>query len=211
MEFTKRQREIIEIVKNEQPISGNKIAQHLNLTRPTLRNDLSILTMTGMLDAKPKVGYFYSGQHANPLTFETLYEVPVATVMLTPVLIKPTTTLQDAVTTLFMYDIGSLYVADDEQQLLGVISRKDLLRATLNTQDLTQIFASMIMTRMPNITTITAEDRILDAGYLLMSHQVDSLPVLAERSKKVVGKVTKTKIMQYFVEVGMKIEHEKYD
>ena len=33
----------------------------LNVTRATLRSDLAILTMTGILDARPKVGYFYSG------------------------------------------------------------------------------------------------------------------------------------------------------
>lgn len=62
MKLTTRQTEIINIVKAEQPISGEKIAQTLGLSRATLRNDLSILTMTGLLDAKPKVGYFYTGQ-----------------------------------------------------------------------------------------------------------------------------------------------------
>ncbi|ATO42570.1 helix-turn-helix transcriptional regulator [Loigolactobacillus coryniformis] len=209
VEFTKRQREIIAIVKREQPISGAKIAAHLNLTRPTLRNDLSILTMTGMLDAKPKVGYFYAGQQVANLSFEALYEAPIATIMLAPVLIKPTTTVQDAVTNLFMNDVGSLYVADEQQQLLGVISRKDLLRSTINGGDLRQNYSSLIMTRMPNVVTTTPNVRILDAGYLLKEHQVDSLPVLAEGTQKVVGKLTKTRLMAYFVEQGLKFEQER--
>lgn len=209
MELTQRQREIITIVKAEQPISGDKIAKHLKLTRPTLRNDLSILTMTGILDAKPKVGYFYSGQHLNPLTFETIYEVPVETLMLTPILIKPTTTVQDAITSLFMNDVGSLYVADDDQHLVGVVSRKDLLRASLIKQDLTTIVAAVIMTRMPNIVTITATTRLLDAGYLLSKHQVDTLPVL-DKAGVVVGKVTKTKLLDYFINAGAKVDQEKY-
>lgn len=209
MEFTKRQREIIAIVKREQPISGANIAAHLNLTRPTLRNDLSILTMTGMLDAKPKVGYFYAGQHVTNLSFEVLYAAPVATIMLAPVLIKPTTTVQDAITSLFMNDVGSLYVADEQQQLLGVISRKDLLRSTVSGGDLQQNYASLIMTRMPNVVTTTSNVRILDAGYLLKEHQVDSLPVLAADTQKVVGKITKTRLMAYFVEQGLAIEQER--
>jgi CBS domain-containing protein len=165
--------------------------------------------MTGMLDAKPKVGYFYAGQQVANLSFEALYEAPIATIMLAPVLIKPTTTVQDAVTNLFMNDVGSLYVADGQQQLLGVISRKDLLRSTINGGDLRQNYASLIMTRMPNVVTTTPNVRILDAGYLLKEHQVDSLPVLAEGTQKVVGKLTKTRLMAYFVEQGLKFEQER--
>lgn len=208
VEFTKRQREIIAIVKREQPISGAKIAARLNLTRPTLRNDFSILTMTGMLDAKPKVGYFYAGQHVPSLSFATLYETPVAAIMLQPVLIQATTTVQDAVTSLFMNDVGSLYVTDANQQLQGIISRKDLLRSTINGGDLSQNFASLIMTRMPNVVTTIPSARVLDAGYLLKEHQVDSLPVLAADTQKVVGKITKTRLMTYFIEQGLKIEQD---
>ncbi|MCG6528122.1 helix-turn-helix domain-containing protein, partial [Vibrio parahaemolyticus] len=67
LELTKRQLKIIEIVKDNQPISGETIAKKLGFSRATLRNDLSILTMTGLLDARPKVGYFYTGQTVEPL------------------------------------------------------------------------------------------------------------------------------------------------
>ena len=50
LELTKRQLKIIEIVKDNQPISGETIAKKLGFSRATLRNDLSILTMTGLLD-----------------------------------------------------------------------------------------------------------------------------------------------------------------
>ncbi len=70
MELSQRQMKIIEIVKEHQPISGETIAKQLGLSRATLRNDLSILTMTGLLDARPKVGYFYTGQTVEPLLFE---------------------------------------------------------------------------------------------------------------------------------------------
>ena len=57
MKFTKRQEAIIKIVKNEQPITSEAIAEKLGVTRAALRADLAILTMTGTLDARPKVGY----------------------------------------------------------------------------------------------------------------------------------------------------------
>lgn len=61
MELSERQKTIVEIVKANEPISGDKIAESLGLTKPTLRSDLAVLTMTGVLDARPKVGYIYSG------------------------------------------------------------------------------------------------------------------------------------------------------
>lgn len=58
MELSNRQDQIIEIVKENGPITGEQIAERLNLTRATLRPDLAILTMAGFLDARPRVGYF---------------------------------------------------------------------------------------------------------------------------------------------------------
>lgn len=62
IELSDRQEKIIEIVKESGPITGEKIADRLNLTRATLRPDLAILTMAGFLDARPRVGYFYTGK-----------------------------------------------------------------------------------------------------------------------------------------------------
>ena len=45
IELNKRQDAILEIVKDNGPITGEQIADRLNLTRATLRPDLAILTM----------------------------------------------------------------------------------------------------------------------------------------------------------------------
>ncbi|MEJ7543235.1 helix-turn-helix domain-containing protein, partial [Staphylococcus intermedius] len=60
IELIKRQQQIIEIVKSNGPITGEHIADRLSLTRATLRPDLAILTMSGILEARPRVGYYYS-------------------------------------------------------------------------------------------------------------------------------------------------------
>ena len=54
-----RQKRIAEIVRQDGPITGEHIAERLNVTRAALRSDLAILVMGGILDARPKVGYFY--------------------------------------------------------------------------------------------------------------------------------------------------------
>ncbi|MBO6358241.1 helix-turn-helix transcriptional regulator [Enterococcus casseliflavus] len=203
MELSQRQMKIIEIVKEHQPISGETIAKQLGLSRATLRNDLSILTMTGLLDARPKVGYFYTGQTVEPLLFEKLYHTKVAEVMIPPLLISQTVSVYEAVTTLFMYDVGSLYVKNDQDELIGVLSRKDLLRFAISNAAPEKIPVAMIMTRMPNIVTITPEETILTAGTLLGRHEVDTLPVVdPQEPKKVIGKITKTRLMNYFIQAG---------
>lgn len=203
MELSQRQMKIIEIVKEHQPISGETIAKQLGLSRATLRNDLSILTMTGLLDARPKVGYFYTGQTVEPLLFEKLYHTKVAEIMIPPLLISQTVSVYEAVTTLFMYDVGSLYVKNDQDELIGVLSRKDLLRFAISNAAPEKIPVAMIMTRMPNIVTITPEETILTAGTLLGRHEVDTLPVVdPQEPKKVIGKITKTRLMNYFIQAG---------
>ena len=62
----------MEIVKENGPITGEHIADQLNLTRATLRPDLAILTMAGFLDARPRVGYFYTGKSGMQLLTENL-------------------------------------------------------------------------------------------------------------------------------------------
>ncbi|MBP2098114.1 helix-turn-helix transcriptional regulator [Enterococcus rivorum] len=211
MKLTPRQLEIIKIVKENEPISGDSIAKQLGLSRATLRSDLAILTMTGLLDARPKVGYFYTGQTIEPLLYEKLYKVQVEELCIPPLLIHQSVTVYDAVTSLFMYDVGSLYVKDDNDELVGLISRKDLLRSAISNPNTDKTPVAMIMTRMPNIVTITADKTILEAGVLLMQHRIDTLPVIdKEQPKKVIGKITKTKIMEYFINSGNDIDKEKY-
>ena len=68
IELNKRQEQILQIVKDEGPITGEHIADQLSLTRATLRPDLAILTMAGYLEARPRVGYYTGKTGAQLLT-----------------------------------------------------------------------------------------------------------------------------------------------
>ena len=72
MKLNERQKKILQIVKENGPITGEQIASALSLTRATLRPDLSILTMTGMLEARPRVGYMYVGKKNASMLHEKL-------------------------------------------------------------------------------------------------------------------------------------------
>ena len=83
MKFTNRQEEIIKIVKAGGPITSEAIAEKLGVTRAAVRADLAILTMTGTLDARPKVGYVYLGKKVDGDILENISKIRVGEVPLT--------------------------------------------------------------------------------------------------------------------------------
>jgi DeoR family transcriptional regulator, catabolite repression regulator len=204
IELTKRQEHIVQIVKENGPITGENIAEQLNLTRATLRPDLSILTMAGYLDARPRVGYFYTGKSGNQLLTENLQKIFVRDYNSIPVIVKENVSAYDAICTMFLEDVGTLFVVDQNALLVGVLSRKDLLRASIGKQELTALPINIIMTRMPNITTCEMDDTLIDVAKLLIEKQIDALPVVkpSEKGFEVVGRITKTNITKAFVALG---------
>lgn len=204
IELTKRQELIIQIVKDNGPITGENIAEQLNLTRATLRPDLSILTMAGYLDARPRVGYFYTGKSGTQLLTENLQKICVKDYNSIPVLVKENVSVYDAICTMFLEDVGTLFVVDQNSVLVGVLSRKDLLRASIGKQELTALPINIIMTRMPNITMCEMEDSLIDVAKLLIEKQIDALPVVRQSEKgfEVIGRITKTNITKAFVALG---------
>ncbi|NGQ94105.1 helix-turn-helix transcriptional regulator [Brevibacillus sp. SYP-B805] len=207
IELTKRQERILQIVKDEGPITGEQIAERLNLTRATLRPDLSILTMSGYLDARPRVGYFYAGRPAGSVISERLHKLLVNDYKALPIVVQESASVYDAVVTLFLEDVGTLFVVNQKGYLAGVVSRKDLLRASLGNKSLEDIPVSIIMTRMPNIVTCTADESLYSAAKKLIDFQIDSLPVVKasdgdSRQYELLGRITKTTITKAFVELG---------
>lgn len=206
MNLSERQENIIAIVKEGQPLSGEKIAEHLGISHATLRTDLSFLTMAGILEASPKVGYTYTGVGIEQFLFDKVFSVKVEDIMVPPLLSPQDTSIHDAITNMFMYDVGSIYVTDQDQKLVGLLSRKDLLRAALNS-NLQNTPVAVVMTRAPHIKTCTQEYTLLEAGTVLLDFQVDSLPVVSQEDpKKVVGKITKSRIFNYIMQQAKQTE-----
>lgn len=194
-------------MKDEGPITGEQIADRLNLTRATLRPDLSILTMSGYLDARPRVGYFYAGRPTNSVMSEQIHKLIVNDYKAVPIVVQESASVYDAIVTLFLEDVGTLYVVNQKGYLAGVVSRKDLLRASLGNKALEDIPTSIIMTRMPNIVTCAPEESLFQAAKKLIDFQIDSMPVVRQlqddhRSYELLGRVTKTTIAKAFVELG---------
>lgn len=205
MQLTDRQQHIVEIVKQDGPITGKAIAARLDVTRSALRSDLTVLTMTGLLDARPKVGYYYvGGNGVNPVADE-IRSYKVHDVMAQAVAVAPDTNLYDTIVTMFTEDVGTVLVCEDGF-LVGIVSRKDLLRAAIGKNDPKSMPISMIMTPSSKIIGCTADDTVVETAQHMVDYEVDCLPVLEEVEQngrkrfKVLGRISKTTITKLLLE-----------
>ncbi len=204
IQLNKRQETILQIVKNEGPITGEHIADKLSLTRATLRPDLAILTMAGYLDARPRVGYFYTGKTGSQLLTEKIRKIKVDDYKSIPVVVQENASVYDAICSMFLEDVGTLFVVNERAHLVGVLSRKDLLRAALGKQNLESIPVTIIMTRMPNITVCARDDLLIEVANQLIEKQIDALPIVKENEDgiEVIGRITKTNITRALVDLA---------
>ena len=203
MGLTSRQKQIAEIVRAEGPITGQHIADKLRVTRAALRSDLAILIMSGIIDARPKVGYYFIGRSTLGLLTEEVSDILVSDIQSIPVV--------------FVEDVGSIYVVDENNLLVGVVSRKDLLKlATTNNGDMKSIPVVMAMTPLSKMVMAFPDTTVSSAARKVIDNQIDSLPVVrcVDEKKKnyvVVGRITKTNFTRLFVDIaeGREVGHHK--
>lgn len=196
-------------MKSQGPITGEQIAEQLKLTRAAIRADLAVLTMSGILDARPRVGYYYVGKPLASLFAVKLQKITVDKIKSFPTVVRENISVYEAITTMFLEDVGTLFVVNERGILLGVVSRKDFLKVALGNSDIHKMPVGVVMTRMPNIITTTPEEGVYEAAKKIIEHQVDSLPVvrLAANSEKndeweVCGRITKTNLTKLLVELA---------
>ena len=205
VKLSKRQEQIAQIVREEGPVTGSAIAEHLEVTRSALRSDLSVLTMLGVLDARPNVGYYYVGLSKETQTAERLKSFLVSDVLSQAVVVNGDTSLYDTIVTLFTEDVGTILVCDGSY-LVGVVSRKDLLRASMGQTDSHTMPISMIMTPVSKVIAVEPTDTLVEAAQKMIDYEVDCLPVVAREDignnklLKVVGGVSKTTVAKVFLE-----------
>ena len=209
MKFSQRQEEIIKLVKEGQPITSENLAEKLGVTRAALRADLAILTMTGTLVARPKVGYVYLGRKTNGDVLENLLKIRADDVMSKPVTVNENTMVYDAIVYLFLNDVGTLFVENNDV-LVGAVSRKDFLKIAIGGTDIHKVPVGVIMTRMPNIICGSRDDSAIILAKKIIEHEIDSIPIV-EKVKiddgsreviKIVGKMSKTNITKLFAGLG---------
>ena len=186
--LTERQETILKIVRTNSPVTGQHIAEQLHVTRAALRSDLAILTMLGLIDARPKLGYFYTGNKEEDLLSRALTEINVTDYLSQPVVIDEKMTAAEI--------------------LVGLVSRKDLLKAAMGNNDLRTLPVRMVMTPVSKIIYVEGDEKALVAAQRLLEFEIDCLPVVRieedEQSKKkelhILGRISKTNITRLFAD-----------
>ena len=206
IKLTNRQEKILELLTTDQAMTGLQIAEKLSVSRATLRPDLAILSMRGLMAGKPRVGYVLNTDGAKEENNAELEKQLVSDFKGRPVAINETASLYDAVVHLCLEQTSSLYVVNSSGHLKGALSKKDLLLSAINNDNLENLPVSVIMARMPNLVTVTLEDTLLTAAKRLIDYQIDSLPVvkLVENDPltyELTGRITKTTITKAYLEL----------
>lgn len=163
--------------------------------------------MTGILEARPKVGYICSKKPSYSILYDYIRKIKIKDIMTKPAVAQEETKVYDAIVYLFLNDVGTLFI-ENKGCLVGAVSRKDFLKIAIGGTDLHEVPVGVIMTRMPNIVCVKAEDPAYIAAKKIIEHEVDSLPVVEKSEKegkeiyKIIGKVSKTNITRLLVKLG---------
>lgn len=94
--------------------------------------------------------------------------------------------------------------------LVGILTQRDLYKASLtsmltnwkeNKEFLDSIRVSEVMTK--NVTTVSPDATVEDAAQIMIDKKVGCLPVVKDKNK-LVGLITETDVLQYFVNENKK-------
>ena len=199
---------IVDIAKNEGPVTGDQIAERMHVTRAALRADLAILVMGGLLYSRSKVGYSYTGKNMLSFFTEELNSVRVRDIQSVPVVAAKTATAYDTAVTMFVEDVGSVFIVEGQGVLIGVVSRKDLLKASLSRgSDLSKIPVPMVMTPLAKLIVTEPNESVVTAARKIIDNEIDALPVVKilseeKHSYEIIGRFTKTNLTRLIVELS---------
>jgi acetoin utilization protein AcuB len=108
-----------------------------------------------------------------------------------PVTVTDQTTVEQALEIIQELELRHLPVIDDKEALVGIVSEKDLLRASSDAP------IEGIMTT--DVITVTEYTALEDAARIMADHKVSSLPVM--RNGRLVGIITETDLFKVFLEL----------
>lgn len=210
MNFNKKQEKIINLLKEEGRLSDCEIADKLQVPKSDLESDLALLESLSVIAFNEKFGYYYQGSKNYIVFAEVLKYYAVENIMSMPVIVEDCVSIYDTIVFLFLENVGSIYITKDSS-LVGVVSRKDLLKAAISDIDLKTSPVKSIMTKMPNIKTVEKTTSVYECAKKIVNSHIDGVPVIEKTASgiKVVGRVTKTNITSLFVKMGYNYDGEE--
>ena len=101
--------------------------------------------------------------------------------------VKDSDTISDALEILVKHNIGAAVVCDDYENIVGILSERDIIRACLyNSKELGITLVRKLMTK--NVITASPEDETNQIMRIMTDNRVRHIPVFA--AKKLIGIVS---------------------
>ena len=113
------------------------------------------------------------------------------------VTVQPETTIHEAMRIIVEKEISGLIVVNDKEEVVGVLSEKDLLVAF---DWLGVVKPSIVDYYNKNIVAVTEDTPVLEINRLLVIKNIKRVPVI--KDKKVVGVVSRRDILRHILKTS---------
>jgi CBS domain-containing protein len=92
------------------------------------------------------------------------------------VTIGPAQTIQDALSLLAQYDIGALVVTNEEDELIGILSERDVVRQAVGDNDILFLKVADVMTK--NVIVGVPQDDLINVAHTMTERRFRHLPIV---------------------------------
>lgn len=119
------------------------------------------------------------------------------------VTLAPQRSVPEAITLLAQHRFRHLPVVEDAQDIVGIVSDRDLLRALTRGTSVDQMTVQEIM--KPQVVAVRPETPLSVATTVMLRHRINCVPELDDE-QRLCGIVTSTDLLRVFQQVQEKIE-----
>jgi CBS domain-containing protein len=92
------------------------------------------------------------------------------------VTIGPAQKIQDALLLLAQYDIGALVVTNDVDELIGILSERDIVRRAVDDNDILLLNVADVMTK--NVIVGVPQDDLINVAHTMTERRFRHLPIV---------------------------------
>ncbi|MEI6866196.1 IMP dehydrogenase [Flavicella sp.] len=165
----------------------SKFTKNISLNTPIISAAMDTVTESAMAISMAREGGI-GVLHKNMSIIEQALEVKKvkrseAGMILEPVTIKPIETVLDAKNLMFEYKIGGIPVINDSNELVGIVTNRDLRFENNNSRLISEVMTS------ENLITVKEGTSLKQAEVILQHNKIEKLPVVS-KNKKLVGLIT---------------------
>lgn len=136
------------------------------------------------------------GEHTQAQVEAYPFQKKLPEIMSSPVeTCLPSTSVKDIARQMATRGLGAIVVCDQDQQLCGIVTERDLVAKVMAVQklDIQQITAEQVMSA--NLYTLPSDTYMYEATSFMVSHQIKHLPLVDDN--RLVGIVSLSDLMRY--------------